>query len=112
MSREGSDFSYKPKRGTVKAEAEGKRRERSQRTSRVDYTEVHTLSEMDSEGTVDSTEVSPTLVKFEREDSVHLAEFNGVDNLWTPETLRTRASKLTQQVGRLARASREETMAR
>ena len=67
---------------------------------------------MDLEGTVDSTEVSPTLIKFEREDSVPLAEFKGEDNLWTPEKLMTRASQLTQQVGRLAKASREETMAR
>ena len=79
MSREGSDFSYKPKRGAVKAETEGKRRVRSQRTSRVDYTEVHILSEMDSEGTVE-------------------AEFKAEDNLWTPETLTKRASQLTQQV--------------
>ena len=56
MSREGSDFSYKLKKGTTASGTRSRQTDRSQRVARVDYTEIYSCSE--SEGTLDGVESS------------------------------------------------------
>ena len=89
-----------------------RRRERRQRATRVDYTEVEILSETDSEGTIENKEVDLVSVKSEREGNVSLTDINLDQNSWTPQTLTKRANQLTEQVGRLAKTTRKEKMDR
>ena len=112
MSREGSDYSYRPKLRAAHSGEVSRRRERRQRATRVDYTKVEILSETDSEGTIENKEVDLVSVKSEREENVSLTDINLDQNSWTPQTLTKRANQLTEQVGRLAKTTRKEKMAR
>ena len=57
MLREGSDYCYKPKKGTTQSGELTKRTDRSQRVVRVSYTEVEISSGTVSEGTVEAYEL-------------------------------------------------------
>ena len=112
MSGEGSDTSYRPKKREQQPAVETRRRTRCPRSSRVDYTEVEILSGSDSEGTIDSNKVDRQDIKSERKESVPLLEVEGEQNQWTPGTLTSRTTQLTQQLSRVAKENREFTMAR
>ena len=111
MSREGSDTSYRPKRRLHLSETEH-RRSRCPRSSRVDYKEVEVLSGSDSEETIVDSELGRQSVKLEREGSVPGFEGETEENLWTPDTLKSRANQVSEQFSRLDRVNSEETMAR
>ena len=79
MSREGNDFSYRPKKGTVCLSELTRRTDRSQRTARVNYTEVEITSGSESEGRIEGLELNTRNIKSEREGSVPLLDIEGED---------------------------------
>ena len=112
MSREGNNFSYKPKKGTVCSGELTRRMNRSQRAARVNYTEVEITSGSESEGTIEGLELNTREIKSEREGSVPSLDIEGEDKQWTPDTLARTTSRLSQQFGRVVRDNREFKMAR
>ena len=112
MLREGSDHSYRPKTRTADSGKQTRRIDRSQRSARVDYTEVEILSDSDSEGTFENNEVEVLDIKSEREESVPLVDLEREENQWTTGTLARTSSQLSQQLGRVVNESGDKNMAR
>ena len=112
MSTEESDYTYKPKKGTVCSGETTKRKDRSQRAARVNYTEVEISSGSAYEGTLEAYNLEAREIKSEREGSVPLLGLEGVEDKWTLGTLARTSSQLPHQFDRVTKENTELKMAR